>query len=88
MRPACPTCGKKIAWKHMSSDFKCPSCGTRLTSNYWTVMIWVTLLTPLPVIGMGDAAAIIVGLIAGIGLCLLLMASLITVKVFDEKDAT
>jgi hypothetical protein len=51
-------------------------------------MIWVTLLTPLPVIGMGDAAAIIVGLIAGIGLCLLLMASLITVKVFDEKDAT
>ena len=88
MRASCPSCGKKLPWGQLASDFKCPACGTRLASNYWTVLIWVTLLAPTPAVLFRDGWALVIAFVLGVGLWWILIAALTNVRVFDEKDAT
>ena len=86
----CPKCGSTLEWRHLSSDFSCPSCKAKLRSNHNNVAIWTALLLPLPFGLAFEFGAVWVAIAVAVSLALYfpVVKSFTTVEQADHDHAT
>jgi len=81
----CPKCTQPLKWGQLSSDFKCPSCGTKLRSNHNSVATWTAILLPLP-FGLafgGGVVLIVIAIAVSLALSVVVIRSLTTIEQVD-----
>jgi hypothetical protein len=87
--PPCPKCTHSLRWRDLRTEFNCPSCSTRLRSNYWLAAITILILTTVFAVfvpeGVWSALITCVILIAG---SMIVLASCTTVRTVRTPDAT